>query len=136
MWIGSRSFTHANESLGFNCLKFGLALAVDTGRRRQMESSRPIEDPFTKTIETYTAAIPSTGYLSVAIAAMAVSLVCQVTGRGKWSNFVAQWVPTWLIIGLYNKFIKVEGHDQYDRGRHNDNSRLTRADEVNVARAV
>jgi hypothetical protein len=31
-------------------------------------------------------------------------------------NFIAQWVPTWLIIGLYNKLVKVEGHDQIDRG--------------------
>ena len=54
---------------------------------------------------------------------------------GKWGNFIAQWVPNWLVIGLYNKLIKVEGHDQYDRGRHND-SRLTRADEANVARSV
>jgi hypothetical protein len=25
-------------------------------------------------------------------------------------------VPTWLIIGLYNKLVKLEGHDRYDRG--------------------
>ena len=34
----------------------------------------------------------------------------------KWGNFVAQWVPTCLIIGLYNKVVKQEGHDQFDRG--------------------
>jgi hypothetical protein len=39
-------------------------------------------------------------------------------GRGKWGNFIAQWVPTWLIIGLYNKVVKQEGHDQFDRGYH------------------
>jgi hypothetical protein len=47
---------------------------------------------------------------------MAFSLLCQISGRGKWGNFVAQWVPTWLIIGLYNKVVKQEGHDQFDRG--------------------
>jgi hypothetical protein len=76
----------------------------------------PTEDQFTKTIESYTAAVPSTGYLAVAIGAMGLSLACQVAGRGKWGNFIAQWVPTWLIIGLYNKLVKVEGHDRYDRG--------------------
>jgi len=30
----------------------------------------------------------------------------------------SQWVPTWLIIGLYNKVVKQEGHDQFDRGYH------------------
>jgi hypothetical protein len=100
-----------------------------------MESLRPTEDWFTKTIEASTAAIPSIGYLSVAIAAMTLSLMCQVIGKGKWGNFIAQWVPTWLIIGLYNKLIKVEGHDQYRSVHHND-SRLSPEDEANVARAV
>src|SRR5687768_18543092 len=77
---------------------------------------RSTEDQFTKTIESYTAAVPSTGYLAVAIGAMGLSLACQVAGKGKWGNFIAQWVPTWLIIGLYNKLVKVEGHDQFDRG--------------------
>ena len=86
---------------------------------------RPTEDQFTKTIESYTAAVPSTGYLAVAIGAMGLSLACQVAGRGKWGNFIAQWVPTWLIIGLYNKLVKVEGHDRYDRGG-NDESCLLR----------
>jgi hypothetical protein len=73
------------------------------------------EDPITKGIENFTAEIPSSAYLGIAIGAMGISLMCQVTGQGKWGNFIAQWVPTWLIIGLYNKLVKLEGHDQYDR---------------------
>jgi hypothetical protein len=79
-------------------------------------SPRPTEDSFTKAIEEFTASIPSSAYLGVAVAAMGVSFLCQVAGRGKWGNFIAQWVPTWLVIGLYNKVVKVEGHDQTDRG--------------------
>ncbi|HEX2242014.1 MAG TPA: hypothetical protein VHK27_01910 [Gammaproteobacteria bacterium] len=82
----------------------GLPAAVDS------------EDRYTKNIESYTAAIPSSAYLGVAVGAMALSLFCQITGRGKWGNFIAQWVPTWLIIGVYNKMVKLEGHDRYDRG--------------------
>src|SRR4029077_14232314 len=74
------------------------------------------EDEITKTIEQYTAAIPSSVYLAIGVAAMAVSLIAHLTGRGKWGNFVAQWVPTWLIIGLYNKVVKQEGHDIADKG--------------------
>ena len=74
------------------------------------------KDPFTKSVEAYTAAIPSTSYLGVAVGAMALSLICQLTGRGKWGNFIAQWVPTWLIIGVYNKLVKLEGHEYFDRG--------------------
>lgn len=80
------------------------------------ESQRPMptEDQFTKSVEQYTAAIPSSAYLGIAVGAMALSLICQMTGRGKWGNFIAQWVPTWLIIGVYNKLVKLEGHDQTD----------------------
>ena len=80
----------------------------------QSEPSKT-EDQFTKTVEDYTAAIPSTAYLGVAIGAMAISLALQITGRGKWGNFIAQWVPTWLVIGVYNKLVKLEGHDHRDR---------------------
>jgi hypothetical protein len=73
------------------------------------------EDEVTKTLERYTAAVPSSAYLAVAIGAMGASFLFQVAGRGKWGNFVAQWVPTWLIIGLYNKLVKLEGHDRADR---------------------
>jgi hypothetical protein len=97
--------------------------------------ARPTEDQFTKTIESYTAAVPSSGYLAVAIGAIGLSLACQVAGRGKWGNFIAQWVPTWLLFGLYNKMVKLEGHDQSDRGRDNG-SPLTQKGEANVARAV
>jgi hypothetical protein len=96
-----------------------------------MESPRPTEDEFTKTVESYTAAIPSSGYLAVAIAAMGLSLACQVAGRGKWGNFIAQWAPTWLIIGLYNKLVKLEGHDRYQRERHDDWERIA-AKEANA----
>ena len=80
------------------------------------QSPEPTEGEFTKAIEEYTASIPSSAYLAVAVGAMGLSLLCQVTGQGKWGNFIAQWVPTWLIIGLYNKVVKLEGHDQTDRG--------------------
>jgi len=73
------------------------------------------EDEFTKNIERYTASIPSSAYLAVAVGAIGLSLIAQLSGKGKWGNFVAQWVPTWLLLGLYNKIVKIEGHDRYDR---------------------
>jgi len=74
----------------------------------------PTEDNFTKTVENVTAEIPSSAFLGVAVGAMAVSLFFQLTGGGKWGNFIAQWAPTWLIIGVYNKLVKLEGHDRED----------------------
>jgi hypothetical protein len=69
------------------------------------------EGELTKTIEDYTARVPSGTYLGVAVGAMGLSLVAQLAGRGKWGNFMEQWVPTWLLLGLYNKIVKTEGHD-------------------------
>lgn len=82
-----------------------------------LETSRPrtTEDSFTKTVEVYTAAVPSSAYLVVAVGAMALALTLQLAGRGKWGNFIAQWVPAWLIIGVYNKLVKLEGHERGDR---------------------
>jgi hypothetical protein len=73
------------------------------------------EDQFTKTVEDYTSSLPSSAYLGIALGAMGLSLALQLRGEGKWGNFIAQWVPTWLIIGLYNKLVKLEGHDRHDR---------------------
>ena len=92
---------------------------------------RSTEDQFTKTIESYTAALPSTGYLAIAIGALGLSLACQVVGKGKWGNFIAQWVPTWLILGLYNKLVRLEDHDRYQRGRLDDWERIA-AKEANA----
>jgi CBS domain-containing protein len=93
------------------------------------------EDPFTKELESYTAAIPSSAYLAVALGAMGLSLLCEVNGRGKWGNFIAQWTPTWLILGLYNKLVKLEGDDSNDRTgssfRGTHNGRLPLKDFIN-----
>jgi hypothetical protein len=72
--------------------------------------SRPsvTEDEMTKRIERYTASIPSSAYLAVAMGPIGLSLVAS-------SNFIAQWVPTWLILGLYNKVVKTEGHDHLNK---------------------
>jgi hypothetical protein len=89
-----------------------ITAGVDSGG-----AGEPREDELTKTIEKYTAAIPSSVYLAVGVSAAVLALGAQLAGGGKWGNFIAQWVPTWLIIGLYNKVVKLEGHDKTDRGR-------------------
>jgi hypothetical protein len=42
--------------------------------------------------------------------------VLTLLGKQKLANFVGQWAPTLLIFGLYNKIVKVAGHDQFDTG--------------------
>jgi len=76
---------------------------------QQSGQSVGTEDQFTKTVEEYTSEIPSSAFLGVALGAMALSLIAQATGQGKWGNFIAQRAPTLLIMGVYNKLVKVLG---------------------------
>jgi hypothetical protein len=46
------------------------------------------------------------------------ALVSQLAGRGKWGNLIAQCVAVCLLIGVYNKLVKLEGHDRTHPG-HN-----------------
>ena len=69
------------------------------------------EDPFTRVIEQQTAKIPSDWFLWTAVGSIAVSLILQGMGEEKKANFVGQWAPTLLILGLYNKLVKLEGSD-------------------------
>jgi len=62
-------------------------------------------------IESQTARLPSVAYLGLAVGSMAVSLMLLTGGRRDLANFVGQWAPTILIMGLYNKLVKVEGSD-------------------------
>jgi hypothetical protein len=69
------------------------------------------EGDITKMIESQTARIPSGTYLALGVGAMAVSLLLLLGGQRQVANFIGQWVPTILIVGLYNKLVKLEGHD-------------------------
>jgi hypothetical protein len=64
------------------------------------------EDRATEAIEGKTAKVPSVAFLGLAVGAMAASAALVLTGRVKLGNFVGQWAPTILIIGLYNKLAK------------------------------
>ena len=45
------------------------------------------------------------------MATMGLSLPMMLTGRKEAANFIGQWVPTLLIVGLYNKLVKVQGSE-------------------------
>jgi hypothetical protein len=80
----------------------------------QSEMNRaPTEGRVAAAIEKRTARLPSDVFLWTALGSMAGSLVLALSGKQKLANFVGQWVPTMLIFGLYNKIVKVAGHDQY-----------------------
>ncbi|MBY0522056.1 MAG: hypothetical protein K2R98_01580 [Gemmataceae bacterium] len=69
------------------------------------------EGAVARTIEQQTAKLPSDLFLWAAGASIAGSLFLQATGDKHGSLFVGQWAPTLLILGLYNKLVKVAGSD-------------------------
>ena len=73
------------------------------------------EGPVAKTIEEQTAKFPSDIFLWPALGAMAVSLTLQLTNAKHKSLFIGQWAPSLLLFGIYNKIVKVAGHDKHDR---------------------
>ncbi|HYG75969.1 MAG TPA: hypothetical protein VEK08_13275 [Planctomycetota bacterium] len=64
------------------------------------------EDVVTTNIERVTSKVPSGVFLGLGIACIAASASLALAGKTKQANFVGMWVPTILIMGLYNKLVK------------------------------
>ena len=72
----------------------------------------PVEGEMTKRIEQQTAKIPSIGFLGLALGSMVASAALAfVAQRKELANFVGLWAPSLLLIGIYNKLVKLEGSD-------------------------
>jgi hypothetical protein len=75
------------------------------------------EGKVAKAIEEQTAKLPSDWFLWSSFAAMGMALSLQIMGKSHISLFFGQWAAPLLIMGLYNKIVKVEGHDKANKGR-------------------
>ncbi len=92
------------------------------------------EGPVARAIETRTSKLPSDLFLWAAGAAVLGSLAFQVIGmtrkvnhvgsffgginaqpKAPLSTFIGQWAPTLLLLGVYNKIVKVAGSDRLTR---------------------
>ena len=70
-------------------------------------------------IEEQTAKIPSDVFLWAALGSMAISLTLQLAGSKHRSLFIGQWAAPFLLFGVYNKLVKLEGHDKSSSQNHN-----------------
>lgn len=66
------------------------------------------EGPITKTIERQAGKIPSDLFFVAAGASIAASLTLKLAKRHHDALFVGQWAPTFLLLGVFNKIIKVK----------------------------
>lgn len=79
------------------------------------EAMRHTEGPVARSIEEYTAQLPSDTFLWAAGASIATSLTLMTLGNRHGALFVGQWAPTFLLLGIYNKIVKVAGSDRVHR---------------------
>ena len=92
-------------------------MATDAGiRTPRMTRPEHTEGIVARRIEEQTAKLPSDLFLWAAGASIVGSLALQCAGRRHASLFVGQWAPTFLILGLYNKLVKVAGSDPVQIG--------------------
>jgi len=76
------------------------------------EATQQTEGAVARTIEQQTAKLPSDIFLWAAAGSIGVSLILQLTGNKEKSHFVGQWVAPFLLLGVYNKIVKVAGSDR------------------------
>ncbi len=80
-----------------------------------METQQRKEGPVAKAIEEQTSKLPSDLFLWGALGSMGVSLTLKLMGKKHEALFIGQWAAPFLLLGLYNKLVKLEGHDKDDK---------------------
>jgi hypothetical protein len=80
-----------------------------SSQAHEVASQPPHEGKMTKRIEQQTAKIPSIGFLGLAVGSMVASAALAFFAQKKeLASFVGLWVPSLLLIGVYNKLVKLE----------------------------
>lgn len=70
------------------------------------------EGPVALAIEQQTAKLPSDLFLWAAMGSIGVSLILELSGKSEKAHFVGQWVAPFLLLGVYNKLVKLNGSDR------------------------
>lgn len=83
----------------------------ETGRNFGASGREMGEGPVARALEQQTAKLPSDFWLWAAGGSIALSLFLQSTDHRQRALFVGQWAPTFLLLGIYNKLVKLHGSD-------------------------
>lgn len=86
----------------------------DIASEAEMKSGE--EGAFTSKVEKLTAALPSTTWLALAGGSIAAAIALKIAGRNHASLFAGMFAPSLLLIGVYNKLVKVAGSDRRASG--------------------
>lgn len=78
---------------------------------KRVRAGEAQEGKVTAAIESYTSKVPSGYFLAAAIASIAASVTFKIAKKDNAAVFVGQWVAPFLILGIYNKQVKLHGSD-------------------------
>jgi hypothetical protein len=81
-------------------------------RAATTEVKKHTEGIVARTIEEQTAKLPSDVFLWGALGSIGVSLYFELKGKPEKSRFVGQWVSPFLLLGVYNKLVKLTVSDR------------------------
>jgi hypothetical protein len=82
-------------------MRRGVGKKLDGLGARVTTSTRP-ESRLSRGVARVSSALPSSGWLGLALASIAGSIGLKIAKRHSGATFVAAWVPTFLLLGLYN----------------------------------
>jgi hypothetical protein len=71
------------------------------------------EGSVTSRLENLTSALPSSTWLALAGTSIVGSIVLKAFGKSHAALFVGGLAPTFLLIGVYNKLVKLHGSDRF-----------------------
>lgn len=74
------------------------------------------EGPVAKAIERQTSKLPSDLFLWGALGFLGVAAIRNIRNRREEGQFLSQLGPTLLLLGVYNKLVKIAGSDRFDQG--------------------
>ncbi|MBA2335108.1 MAG: hypothetical protein M3449_01255 [Acidobacteriota bacterium] len=86
-----------------------------TQRTATNEAQEHSEGIVARTIEQKTAKLPSDIFLWGALGSIGISLYFELKGNAEKSRFVGQWVSPFLLLGVYNKLVKLAGSDRVNK---------------------
>ena len=83
----------------------------DLKRKADQANPQHKEGPVAAAIEKYTSKLPSDVFLWAALGSMAISATLKIMKKDEEALFVGQWAPSFLLLGNYNKMIKLAGYE-------------------------
>lgn len=89
---------------------------MNTTNLMENDETKQTEGVLAKTIEKQTAKLPSDVFLWAALGSIGLSAGLRLMNKRDQSIFVGEWVAPFLLLGVYNKIVKVAGSDRSEHG--------------------